>query len=445
MNRQKVTVKPLAAKKQEVSFTTRPVVIKMAAPQKNGEKIITRIVQRANTRSRKDIQTWRTALMRAENILQPSRALMYNLYDELVLDNHISSLMDKYRFHVNGKVFQVINKKTKQVDADKTDYLNKEWFIELMELEMDTIFIGHSLVQFNEITPDNVAIELVPRRHVVPEFGAFTIQQMDINYIPYRSNPDMMKYLIEIGKPNQFGLLCKAAPTILFKKNATIAWSEYCDIFGMPMRVGKTNSRNTQDLDRMESALSGMGKAAYAVINEGEEVSFIESTKGDAFNVYDKFIERLNSELSKLVLGETMTTDVGANGSRAQATVHEDVSDKVEDYNMQRVKRMVETKLFPLLTSHGISFEGMEFNWMRPKKVSKDSHEQDVWLNETFEIDPEHFAEKYGVPIKGVKVNAGGNNTDPLKADLKKALKGGASNIARMHYQIQELYKKHTH
>ena len=42
------------------------------------------------------------------------------------------------------------------------------------------------------------------------------------------------------------------------------------------------------------------------------EIEFVESGKGDAFNVYDKRIDRANSELSKLIIGQTMTIEDGS-------------------------------------------------------------------------------------------------------------------------------------
>ena len=68
-----------------------------------------------------------------------------------------------------------------------------------------------------------------------------------------------------------------------WKKERTNVLVRILRIFGMPLRVGKTNTRSNDDLDRIESQLQRMGSAAYAVLQAGETVEFIESTKGDAY------------------------------------------------------------------------------------------------------------------------------------------------------------------
>lgn len=63
-----------------------------------------------------------------------------------------------------------------------------------------------------------------------------------------------------------------------------------------------------------------MGAAAYGLFPEGTTVDLKESTRADAFNVYDKRIDRCNSEISKGILTVTMTMEDGA--SLSQSEVH---------------------------------------------------------------------------------------------------------------------------
>lgn len=222
-----------------------------------------------------------------------------------------------------------------------------------------------------------------------------------------------------------------------------MAWSEYCEIFGMPLRVGETNTRSAEDMDRMEQNLKKMGSAAYAVMNQGETIKFIESTKGDAFNVYDKNIDRCNSELSKLVLSSTMTTDSGS--SRSQSEVHERVVDSVNQDDLMFIKQLVNDSLFPILIKHGYPLQDCQFEWDEVKTITKDEWEIDAGLNDRFEIDIQYYVEKYGVPITGVKNKAVTAPADPTpkspKKDNKLEAKLRANEILSMHLDIHSLYE----
>ena len=68
----------------------------------------------------------------------------------------------------------------------------------------------------------------------------------------------------------------------------------------------------------MEKMMESMGAALWAVVQEGTEIEVVENSRGDAYNVYDRRIDRANSELSKLILQQTMTIEDGSSLSQSQ-------------------------------------------------------------------------------------------------------------------------------
>ena len=217
---------------------------------------------------------------------------MLNLYDDVVLDGHISGLIEHSKLEkLLAQEFRVIDIKSGETDEELTDKLQAHWFFKFLEYSLDSRWYGHSLIEFEQISADLVSTPIVvPRCHVVPEFGVYLKQLSDSKGIAYRDTP-FMNYLVEVGDNNNLGLLNKAAPHFLYKKNASIAWSEYTELFGMPIRIGKTNTKDNEDLNRMEAMLKDLGSAAYGVFKEREEIEFVESNRGDAYNVYDKLID----------------------------------------------------------------------------------------------------------------------------------------------------------
>ena len=71
------------------------------------------------------------------------------------------------------------------------------------------------------------------------------------------------------------------------------------EIFGIPLRIGTTTSRDPKEFDKLEKLLRNMGSGILRTFPEGTTIDIKESTRGDAYNVYDRRIERCNSELSK--------------------------------------------------------------------------------------------------------------------------------------------------
>ena len=91
------------------------------------------------------------------------------------------------------------------------------------------------------------------------------------------------------------------------------------------------------------------------------EVQFVESGKGDAFNVYDKRIDRANSELSKLTIGQTMTIEDGS--SLSQSETHLQVFENLVESDRDMLRDIVNNQLIPRMIKHGFPLKGLRFEW----------------------------------------------------------------------------------
>ena len=358
--------------------------------------LFSRIVEQTNWRTRQDIDTWRTAIATAENLSHPQRLQLYALYDEILLDAHVQGLLSQRINKLLSQKFKVCDSTGKE-QSKAQQLFESNWFYRFLELALESRWYGHSLIQLwdkNDKGYQQVAV--VPRRHVMPERGAVAITQGDYtNSIAYREEP-YNNWLIEVGADKDFGLLKMAAPAFIFKKNALLQWSQYTEVFGMPVRVGKTASRTQADMERMANNLRKMGSAAYAVFQEGESIEFVESTKGDAYNVYDKLIDRANSELSKLLIGQTMTTDSGS--SRSQAEVHERVADVISESDKRMLQFIVNDQLLPKMAAHGFDVADYKFEWKASTDLDALWHKTKDALQH-YKIDPRWIQQTFGIHV----------------------------------------------
>ena len=368
------------------------------------EQVITRIIERFNSLSKKDIKDWRKSREAALNINRPNRVPFLNLCDEVMLDPHLTAVIEHgRRDKLFSEVFRIVDQTTGEEDKELTEFFRGAWFFEFCELVLSSRYYGHSLIQIGDIIEINgrktiADVQLIPRRHVRPEYGEILKDQNDERGYPYRNDASMMYWLVEVGKPRDLGLLEKAAPICLFKKNCLSAWSEYGEVFGMPMRVGKTNSREKVDLDRMEENMQKSAKSAYVIFNEGEDVKFIESTKGDAFNVYDKLIERCNGEISKLIVGATLTTDTGPNGNRSLGQVHEQASDNITESDKRLIASTSRDQLMALLEMRGLKVAGKKFEYSEQKDLAA-LYTRTIGFLEYYDIDPQEIEDNFGIRV----------------------------------------------
>lgn len=130
---------------------------------------------------------------------------------------------------------------------------------------------------------------------------------------------------LKSGIPIRGGLARLAAVAYMCKSYSVTDWLAFAETFGMPLRIGKHGPNATEDEIRtLISAVANIGSDAAAVIPENMRIDFENSgTSSGGDKLFQNLAEWLDRQVSKGVLGQTMTSDDGS--SQAQANVHNDV------------------------------------------------------------------------------------------------------------------------
>lgn len=403
----------------DLSGHPNAIKLRDAMGSDKAKQLIVELKQQTQQLTKKDIQKWRSAHQYAINIENPKRLELYNIYDDAMLDLHLKGAIRNRKLKVMGTPFKIVNKDGLE-NTDLTRLLKNSWFRKFMSLSMDSLFYGHSLIQFGDIIREGElrfkSVSLVPRRHVCPEFGVLLKEPADepkkgISY----TKPPYTNWSIGVGDPFDIGELNAVAKETISKKYVLQFWGQFAEIFGIPIRVAKTGSRDKKDQDKIEAMLEDMGSAPWGLFPEGTSLEIIETTRGDAYKVYDVRVQRANSEMSKAILGQTMTMDDGS--SRSQAQVHEHVADDIAEYDSTQMLDINNDQLIPFLNIHGFGFGDNKFAWDDTYEFSP-SEMKDIenMLLNNYDIDPQYFTKKYGIAITGKKQT----QTQDLAPEKKK-------------------------
>jgi phage gp29-like protein len=129
------------------------------------------------------------------------------------------------------------------------------------------------------------------------------------------------------GLPIRGGLARAAGWAYLFKNYVLKDWVTFTEVFGQPLRVGKYGAGATAaDKQTLLQAVANLGTDAAAIIPESMVIEFTEAHQSGSAELYRGFCEYLDAQVSKAVLGQTLTTELPAGGgSRAAAEVHDAV------------------------------------------------------------------------------------------------------------------------
>ena len=122
-------------------------------------------------------------------------------------------------------------------------------------------------------------------------------------------------------------------------------WVGYAETHGQPWRVGKYHDSATDEqIARLKGALANLGTDASAVIPDSMLIEFVQARGGESgAGVYERLARYLDQQLSKGVLGQTMTTDDGS--SRSQAEVHDRVRQDIREDDARALSETLDRDL----------------------------------------------------------------------------------------------------
>ncbi|MCV0428829.1 MAG: DUF935 domain-containing protein [Roseibium sp.] len=173
------------------------------------------------------------------------------------------------------------------------------------------------------------------------------------------------------GLPIRGGLARGAAWAFLFKSFTLKDWAIFCEAYGQPLRVGKYGQGATEeDKAVLMRAVANIGADFGAIIPESMIIDFLQAKLSGTHELYEKRANWFDRQTSKLVLGQTQTTDADA-GGYATASVHDGVREDIEQADSRQVSATLNRDLVRPLVSlnHGPRKKYPKITVGRPDEV----------------------------------------------------------------------------
>lgn len=188
------------------------------------------------------------------------------------------------------------------------------------------------------------------------------------------------------------GLLMKAYWYYWFKKNNLKFWILFNEKFGSPTIIGKYRlGAGEEERKRLHEVVASLQNDTGVTIPENVALEFLEAKRTGAINTYRELADWCNDEMSKLVLGATLTTGEGRrSGSLALGKVHERVRSEYIESDARALMNVINSQLIRWI---------VDFNFgpdtLAPRFVIDTT--EDDGLEQEIRVDQELV--KMGVPL----------------------------------------------
>ncbi len=280
-------------------------------------------------------------IIQAANMGQPDE--FYKLAEVMEEhDAHYAAVLSSRKRAVSSLNIQVkaASEDPKDVEiADAVRTLTEQpEFIDMLDDALDALGKGSSAI---EMLWDTTSTRWTPKEFVWRDPRLFrfhpdkrrTLQMKrddmeegeDLTYGKFITHMPKLKSGLQI----RTGLARVAAWSYMLKGYTLRGWAAYNEVFGMPLRVGKFDkSASEEDKAKLLQAVIGIANDAAGIIPKEMDIEFITNSSRGGDSLFERFSEYLDKQVSKGVLGQTMTTDDGS--SLAQAEVHNDVREDIQ-------------------------------------------------------------------------------------------------------------------
>lgn len=344
-------------------------------------------------RSGIDIGVYADAVRAAENIEYPNRVKWFDVCDELLTDAHLYAVVQKRKSAVLSVPVEF--RREGKPDDKINEQLRSPWFGRFLGDAWDHILFGSTLVQFY-LDDGWINYDLVPRKHYDPVNRIILRRQGDMKGESFDSFPD----LLFIGDGRSLGLMLAAAPYVIYKRNTMSDWAQFCEIFGMPLLEGIYDGADEEARMKLLNDLYNRGANTALVHPEGTNLTIHDSqTKSGSNDLYKGLAEFCNSEISKLFLGNTLTTEVGDHGTQALGTVHQSIEERIEEMDRQTILNLLNFEMTDIFASMGVNTTGGEFVFKVPQQTDLAAR---ISIDERIKrlgipVSDDYFYETYGI------------------------------------------------
>ncbi len=222
---------------------------------------------------------------------------------------------------------------------------------------------GFVPVSFSRIAPRRWAYATDWRLHLwdatspspTPQFGHFP--GVPIDSFP-RGKFVVHTPLVNGDYPTREGLARLLSFWACFKRWDWRDWLAYAELVGRPPRIGKYASgtrgdkglgpskASPTDVATLEQALDTISGSVGVSLPDTLDLQLVANA-GANNEVHERLAAAINAEMSKAVLGETLTTEPGTRGARSLGDVHDEIRLMIANGDAQD---LCETLFFDLLT-----------------------------------------------------------------------------------------------
>ncbi len=289
---------------------------------------------------------------------------LFSLYRDIVVaDSHLQAEFSKRKLAVLGDTLTFLPfDKKQQADIDACDAVRAEvdnikgWIKACGHL-LDATLYPVSVVEkvFTPVQSGYTVRQLIPVPHHLLDYTIGHMQIFDVDQngfvLSTKHDPDPSRYIVHRGHlltaPDNWGGPMRS---ILFwwllSAMSREWWAKFLERYGTPFLLGKFERGDAKSQSILERAFSMATRLGGLVTTKETEVEIKQAAAADTGKAYEAFIDVCNKEKSKLILGQTLSSEARPTGlGSGVSKMHENVRQDIRAFDSKSLSETLRDQL----------------------------------------------------------------------------------------------------
>jgi SPP1 gp7 family putative phage head morphogenesis protein len=374
-----------------------------------------------------------------------------SIYRHLTYDSHVDSCITSRESGLLSSEYEFVTAGTSAADTKAKDFINDVFnnhldMNELLRYILECIYFGYGV---QELIPLKSGSNIIYDKIIGLPAEWFGFDFLDNSLLFFSkekpiegeivdmNNVNLIQYRGTYKNPYGEGKLARIFYPVSIKKAVMKYGADFAEKFGSVFLFLVTQSTDETKKKKALDMLFNMVQSGVGVIETSDELKELNVDKSGSSDLYTGLINLMNNEVSKAILGQTLTTENNTNtGSQAMATVHFDVRKEIIDSD-KKFSCGIINKLIKRLVDMNMQVDNYPYlNFFEKETINLDRSTRDVNL-QTLGVKPtlQYLEREYhfkpgdieivqtNPPVNNNPINQNSNNDSSVSFAEKKNFK----------------------
>lgn len=355
----------------------------------------------------------RTLRNEDDTLLTRGGAKGLKIYQELKRDAHAGAILAKRKLAVTSRPWQVNPASDKRVDKKAAELVERAFkrlrFNSMRKRLLEATLVGYAVSEVMWEVVDGLVLPARvvardPRRFVFGIEGELRLRTPS-NMVDGEAMPER-KFIVhrrgaDDDSPYGTGVGGMLFWPVFFKRNTITFWLTFADKFGNPTPIGRYPNGDDGTLrTKLLAAMQAISQETGIAIPEGTVIELLEAQRTGSVDTYDRLVRYMDEQMSKAVLGETMSTTAAPTGLGSnQASVQNEVRLEVAQDDADELDETINDTLVKWIVEFNMPGAGLpelQTVFDEPEdQTAMATRDKTLW-DMGWELTPEAVEEKYG-------------------------------------------------